>query len=64
MLKKFFVGALAAVMLMGFSAFTEATKVEQENICCGGYCYQNCDEPSGEYCGRYGCGQGDNRDNR
>ena len=59
MFKKFFVGALTAVMLMGFSAFTEASQVEQENICCRGYCYQNCDDNNydGEYCGRYGCGQ-------
>lgn len=55
MFKKFFVGALMAVMLVGFGAFTEANQVEQENICCRGYCEQDCDEPSGEYCGRYGC---------
>ena len=58
MFKKFFVGALMSVMLMGFSAFTEANQVEQENICCRGYCYQDCDENyDGEYCGRYGCEQ-------
>ena len=48
-------------MLMSFGAFTEATQVDTENICCRGYCYQNCDNDSGngdEYCGRYGCGQG------
>ena len=58
-MKKFLIGALAAVMLIGFSAFTEAAQVEQENACCRGYCYQNCDSNyDGEYCGRYGCGQG------
>jgi len=56
-MKKFLIGAFMAVVLMNFSAFTEANQVEQENICCRGYCYQNCDEQSesGEYCGRYGC---------
>ena len=55
MLKKFFV-IVPAVMLLAFGAFTEASQVEQENICCGGYCYQNCDDQGdGEYCGRYGC---------
>ena len=57
-LKKFLVGALMAVVLMSFGAFTEATDVERENICCGGYCAQNCDEQSGEYCDRYGCRRG------
>ena len=57
MLKKFFVGALTAFVLISFGALTEAAQVEQENICCRGYCAQDCDEPSGEYCGRYGCGQ-------
>lgn len=60
-MKKFLIGALAAVMLMSFGAFTEATQLDTENICCRGYCYQNCDNDNGnggEYCGRYGCGQG------
>ena len=57
-MKKFLLGALTAVMLLSFSAFTEATQVESDNACCrGNYCIQGCDEPSGEYCGRYGCGQ-------
>ncbi|MBR3497480.1 MAG: hypothetical protein IKO05_00630 [Selenomonadaceae bacterium] len=64
MLKKFFVGALTAFVLMSFDALTEATQVEQENICCRGYCSQDCDEPSGEYCGRYGCGQNGYRGGR
>ena len=56
-MKKILIGALTAIMLLSFSAFTEA-QVESENICCrGNYCAQECDEPSGEYCGRYGCGQ-------
>ena len=57
MLKKFFVGALATFMLMTFGASIEATQIEQKNICCCGDDgrYQNCDEPSGEYCDRYGC---------
>ena len=56
MFKKFFVGALAAVMLMTCGAFTKATQLEQENFCCGDCCYQNCDDQGdGEYCGRYGC---------
>ncbi|MBR6712285.1 MAG: hypothetical protein IKI76_04730 [Selenomonadaceae bacterium] len=57
-MKKILIGALMSVMLMSFGAFTEASDVEQENICCRGYCYQDCDDQSGEYCGRYGCGQG------
>ena len=57
-MKKILIGALTTVMLMNFGAFTEASDVEQENICCRGYCYQECDDQSGEYCGRYGCGQG------
>ncbi len=48
-MKKFLIGAFMAVVFMSFNAFTK------ENICCRGYCYQNCDEQSGEYCGRYGC---------
>ena len=54
-MKKFLVGALTALMLIGFGAFTEATQIDQENICCRGYCYQDCDNYDGEYCGRYGC---------
>lgn len=60
MFKKFFVGALTAVILLGFGAFTEATQVEQQNVCCGsGYgCASDCDgDYSGQYCGRYGCGR-------
>ena len=50
-MKKFFIGALTAIMLLSFGATSEA--------CCGGnyYCAQDCDEDSGEYCGRYGCGR-------
>ncbi len=47
-MKKFFISALAALMLFGFGATTT-------EACCGGYCYQNCDDSGGEYCGRYGC---------
>ena len=56
-MKKFLLGALTAIMLLSVSAFTEATQVEQENLCCrGGYCSQNCDDDySGEYCERYDC---------
>ena len=64
MLKKFFVGALTAFVLMSFGAFTEATQVEQENLCCRGNCYQDCDEPGGEYCDRYGCRQNGYRGGR
>lgn len=62
-MKKFLFGALTALMLIGFSAFTEASQIEYDNQCCRGnyYCAQDCDEPSGEYCGRYGCGQGNYR---
>ena len=52
-MKKFLMGVLAALMLFGFGATSEA--------CCGGgnyYCAQDCDEASGDYCGRYGCGEG------
>ena len=58
-MKKFFVGALMVFTLFGFGTFTQAQQVDTENLCCGGYCYTNCDEASdnasGEYCGRYGC---------
>lgn len=59
-MKKILSGALLALMLLGFSAFTEASQAEQENMCCRGdyYCNQDCeDNSSGEYCGRYGCGR-------
>lgn len=57
-MKKFLSGALLAVMLLGFSAFTEASQAEQENLCGRYSCVTNCDEQSGDYCGPYGCGQG------
>ena len=59
-MKKILSGALLAVMLLGFSAFTEASQAEQENTCCRGnyYCAQDCNSYDGEYCGRYGCRQG------
>lgn len=55
-MKKFLIGALTALMLIGFGAFTEAAEVERDNQCCGGYCASDCDDSyGGEYCGRYGC---------
>lgn len=54
-MKKFLAGALMALMLVGFGAFTEASQTEQENLCCGNYCATDCDTYSGDYCGRYGC---------
>ena len=54
-MKKFLIGALTAIMLLGFGAFTEASQPQYDEQCCGVCCAQNCDEPSGEYCGRYGC---------
>ena len=56
-MKKFLIGALTALMLIGYGVFTEAAEVERDNQCCRGYCYQNCDEDTygGDYCGRYGC---------
>ena len=56
-MKKFLTGALLALMLMGFSALTEASQAEQENMCFRGnyYCAQDGDSYDGEYCGRYGC---------
>ena len=52
-MKKLLIGALTAIMLFGLGAMTS-------EACCGGnyYCNQDCDDQSGEYCGRYGCGQG------
>ena len=51
-MKKFLTGALMAVLLLGFSSFTEATQAEQQNLCCrDGYCcVDDCDDSSGEYC--------------
>lgn len=62
-MKKFLIGALAAVMIVGFGAFTEAAQADYDNTCCrGNYCYtQDSDNCNGDYCGRYGgygCGQG------
>ena len=55
-MKKFLLGALTAVMLLSFGAFTEATQIDCENFFCrGNYCAQDCDESDGDYCGRYGC---------
>ena len=51
---------LTALMMFGFTAFTQASDVDTENLCCRGgyYCSSdsdNCDGYGGEYCGRYGC---------
>lgn len=59
-MKKFLLTALAAVMLWSFGAPSEAEQIDREQIdrqeiCCGGYCEEYCDEPTGEYCGRGGC---------
>lgn len=54
-MKKFLLTALAAVMLWSFGAPSEAEQIDRQEICCGGYCEQYCDEPTGEYCGRDGC---------
>lgn len=58
-MKKFLLGALTAVMMFSFTAFTQASDVDMENLCCGGsyYCASDYDS-NGEYCGRYGCGGG------
>lgn len=57
-MKKFLLGALMSLMILTVGTSTQA-QVETENLCCGGYCYTNCDNDndnaSGEYCGRYGC---------
>ena len=57
-MKKFLIGALVASAILGFSSFTEA-QTEYENLCCGGNysCASDCDNYSGEYCGRYDCGR-------
>ena len=59
-MKKFFTGMLTALIMFGFTAFTQASDVDTENLCCRGgyYCASdsdNCDGYGGEYCGRYGC---------
>ena len=59
-MKNFLLGALTAVMMFGFTAFTQASDVDTENLCCGGNSYcasdsDNCDGYNGDYCGRYGC---------
>lgn len=56
-MKKFLLGALMAFMLLNFGTSTEATEIEQENLCCGGsyYCASDSENYDGEYCGRYGC---------
>lgn len=61
-MKKFLFGFLTAVMMFGFGNFAQASDLD--NMCCrggyycasdndGDYCYNN-----GDYCGRYGCGNG------
>ncbi len=62
-MKKFLLGALTAVMMFSFTAFTQANDFDTENLCCGGnyYCSSDSDNNNnynGEYCGRYGCGDG------
>ena len=64
-MKKFLLGALTGVMMFSFTAFTQASDFDTENLCCRGnyycasdsdngeYCYNN-----GDYCGRNGCGDG------
>lgn len=59
-MKKFLLGALTAIMLISSGAFAEAQADVQEQ-CCRNYCAQDCDDASGDYCGRYGCGQGSRR---
>lgn len=51
-MKNFLIGVLMALAVLGGVA-TDAY------ACCGGgyYCSQDCDDSSGEYCGRYGCGR-------
>lgn len=60
-MKKFLIGALTALTVVGLGAFTEAAQADYDNTCCrGNYCYaqdgDNCN--GGDYCGRYGCGDG------
>lgn len=60
-MKKFLIGALTALTVMGFGAFTEVAQAEYDDTCCRGnyYCAQDSDNTyDGDYCGRYGCGQG------
>ena len=56
-MKKFLIGALTALMIVGFGALTEAAQAEYDNTCCRGnyYCAQDSDTCDGDYCGRYGC---------
>ena len=67
-MKKILIGAIAALAIVGFSSFSEASQAAQENVCCrGGGCYYSsdcADYDGGEYCGRYGCGQDYNRGGR
>ena len=65
-MKKFLLGVLTAVMMFGFGNFAQASDVDTENMCCRGnyYCASDgeaCYGNNGEYCGRYGCGNGYNR---
>ena len=38
-MKKILIGALAALAIVGFSSFSEASRAAQENVCCRGGCY-------------------------
>lgn len=63
-MKKFFVSALTAVILMGFGVFTDTNQLEQENSHYREYGFQYCNNDNdGKYCGRYGCGQGQGNNN-
>ena len=58
-MKKILIGALTAIMLLGFGVSTEASQPQYDEQCCrggyGGYCSQDGYAYDGEYCGRDGC---------
>ena len=64
-MKNFLFGLLTAVMMFGFGNFAQAGDVDAQDLCCrgnyycaadGNACYGN--DGNGDYCGRYGCGDG------
>ena len=54
-MKKFFIGALTAIMLLGFGVTTEASQPQYDEQCRGGYCARDGYASDGDYDGRHDC---------
>ena len=54
-MKKILIGALTAIMLLGFGVSTEASQPQYDEQCRGGYCARDGYASDGDYDGRHGC---------